>query len=162
MGDVNDVPAFARIAEEHLDAVYRYLLLMTKDPHTAEDLTSETFEKAYRSWSRFDPRRAGPRTWLCQIARTCALDHFRAEERRRRREDAYTRETERPWDEHRAGEGFSPALERGLRELNAAEREIIALRVVLELEGAEAARLLGISRKNLYERLARKTMNDER
>jgi DNA-directed RNA polymerase specialized sigma24 family protein len=41
-------PTFAAIAEEHLDAVYRYLLLMTRDRTTAEDLTGETFEKAFR------------------------------------------------------------------------------------------------------------------
>ena len=57
-------PSFAAIAEEHLDAVYRYLLLMTRDRAVAEDLTGDTFEKAFRSWRRFDPRRASPRTWL--------------------------------------------------------------------------------------------------
>jgi len=36
-------PSFAAAAEEHLDAVYRYLLLMTRDDATAQDLTSETF-----------------------------------------------------------------------------------------------------------------------
>src|SRR2546423_15646987 len=85
-------PSFAAAAEEHLDAVYRYLLLMTRDDATAQDLTSETFEKALRSWRRFDPRRASARTWLCRIARNAALDHFRGEERRRRREGRYTAE----------------------------------------------------------------------
>ena len=155
IGDVNEAPAFDRIATEHLDAVYRYLLLMTKDPQTAEDLTSETFERAWRSYGRFDPRRAGPRTWLCQIARSSALDHFRAEERRRRREDTYARREERPWDEHRGGEGFSPALEAALRELSAGEREVIALRVVLDLDGPTAARVLGISPTACSTRLSR-------
>src|SRR5918912_2968278 len=85
-------PSFAAVVEEHLDAVFRYLLLVTRDHATAQDLTSETFEKAFRSWRRFDPRRASPRTWLCRIARTAALDHFRAEERRRRREETYARD----------------------------------------------------------------------
>jgi RNA polymerase sigma-70 factor (ECF subfamily) len=152
--DVNEAPGFAGIAEDNLDAVYRYLLLMTKNPTIAEDLTSETFEKAWRSWDRFDPRRGGPRTWLCQIARTTALDHFRAEDRRRRREDVFVRD-DRPWDEHRAGEGFSPALERGLRELTAAEREVIALRIVLELDGPSVAKLLGISPTACSTRLSR-------
>src|SRR5436305_226399 len=76
-------PSFAAAAEEHLDAVYRYLLLMTRNDATAQDLTSETFEKALHAWRRFDPRRASARTWLCQIARNTALDHFRGEGRRR-------------------------------------------------------------------------------
>ena len=147
-------PSFAAIAEEHLDAVFRYLLLMTKDRATAEDLTGETFEKAFRSWRRFDPRRAAPRTWLCQIARNAALDHFRSEERRRRRESRYAG-GEPESEERSAGEGLSPRLAAALAELSAGEREVIALRVLLELDGETAARVLGISRTACSTRLSR-------
>src|SRR5437763_601710 len=83
-------PLFADVAERHLDDVYRYLLVFTRDATLAEDLAAETFERALRSWRRFDPRRAAPRTWLCTIARNVALDHFRAERRRLAREHAAT------------------------------------------------------------------------
>ena len=147
-------PSFTAIAEEHLDAVYRYLLLMTRDRTTAEDLTGETFEKAFRSWRRFDPRRAAPRTWLCQIARNAALDHFRSEERRRRRETHYAAGAPDS-DERSLGESLSPSLEGALAELSAAEREVIALRVLLELDGRTAARVLGISQTACSTRLSR-------
>ena len=147
-------PSFAAVAEEHLDAVFRYLLLVTRDHATAQDLTSETFEKAFRSWRRFDPRRSSPRTWLCRIARNAALDHFRTEERRRRRETAYAGEAEA--DERSFGvEGLSPRLEAALAELSAAEREVVALRVLLELDGETTARVLGISRTACSTRLSR-------
>ena len=77
-------------AADHLNAVHRYVLVLTADPSLAEDLTAETFEKALRSWRRFDPRRGSERTWLCRIGRRVALDHFRAESRRRRREERYS------------------------------------------------------------------------
>ena len=147
-------PSFAAVAEEHLDAVFRYLLLVTRDHATAQDLTSETFEKAFRSWRRFDPRRSSPRTWLCRIARNAALDHFRSEERRRRRETAYAGEPEA--DERSLGpEGLSPRLEAALAELSAAEREVVALRVLLELDGLTAAKVLGISATACSTRLSR-------
>src|SRR5918998_1584786 len=79
--------SFAAAAEEHLDDVYAYLVYLTRDRSLAEDLAADTFEKALRVWDRFDARRASARTWLCQIARTTALDWFRAEERRLRREE---------------------------------------------------------------------------
>jgi RNA polymerase sigma factor (sigma-70 family) len=79
--------SFATTAEEHLDDVYAYLVYLTRDRSLAEDLAADTFEKALRSWRRFDARRGSARTWLCQIARTTALDWFRAEERRKRREE---------------------------------------------------------------------------
>jgi len=142
------------VAEEHLDDVYRYLLYVTGNPHLAEDLAAETFERALRRWRRFDARRGSPRTWLCQLARSTALDHFRAEERRRRREEAYARETPEA-DEPVFGEGLSPALDRAVRSLSAAEREIVVLRVVLELDGETAARVLGIRPTAVSTRLSR-------
>ena len=85
---------FAEAAERHLDDVHAYLVYLTGDRGTAEELTGETFARACERWHRFDARRGSARTWLCQLARSTALDHFRAEERRRRRETAYARDQE--------------------------------------------------------------------
>jgi RNA polymerase sigma-70 factor (ECF subfamily) len=147
-------PGFAAVAERHLDSVYRYLLMLTRDRQLAEDLTGDTFEKAFRGWRRFDPRRGSAGTWLRQIARNAALDHFRAEDRRRRREGTYA-QGESAWDSQPLAEGLSPALDAGLRELSASDREVIALRVVLELDGETAARFLGISQTTCSTRLSR-------
>jgi RNA polymerase sigma factor (sigma-70 family) len=144
--------SFAATAEEHLDDVYGYLVYLTRDRSLAEDLTADTFEKALRTWRRFDATRGSARTWLCQIARTTALDWFRAEERRRRREERVA--VPERVDEG-AFEGLSPQLEAALAELSAAEREVIALRVLLDLDGDEAARVLGISPTAVSTRLSR-------
>lgn len=146
-----DRPTFAAVAEAELDAVHRYLLFLTGNRAVAEDLTGETFEKAFRSWRRFDPRRGTPRAWLCGIARGVALDHFRAEERRRRREERYAR-NEREVGEAALGPG---ALEAALAQLSPAEREVVALRVLLDLDGPAAARVLGISPTACSTRLSR-------
>ena len=114
---------FAQAAERHLDDVYGYLAWFTGDRTAAEDLAAETFERALRLWHRFDPERGSARTWLCQVARTVALDHFRSERRRTR--------------------------------LTAGEREVVALRVVLDLDAVTAARALGISATNCTTRLNR-------
>jgi len=157
-------PSFAAVAEQHLDDVYGYLLYLCRNATVAEDLASETFEKALRLWRRFDPLRGTPRTWLLSIARTTALDWFRAEERRRKREQAVALE-----DVHEAalGEGLSPELEQALAALSAGEREVIVLRVVLELDGEAAARVLGITPTACSTRLSRalkrleERMNDD-
>jgi RNA polymerase sigma factor (sigma-70 family) len=146
--------SLAAVAEAHLDDVYRYVLYLTGDRGLAEDLTSASFERALQRWSRFDPRRGSARTWLCQLARGTTLDHFRAEQRRRRREEAYAAET-RDVGESVYGDGLSPGLEAALAELSAGEREVVALRVVLELDGDEAARVLGISPTACSTRLSR-------
>src|SRR5487761_1548792 len=86
--------SFAEVVAEQLDAVYGYLVYLTGDRVAAEDLAAETFEKAFRTWRRFDPRRSSPRTWLCKIAHNVAVDWFRSEARRHRREDTYARDQE--------------------------------------------------------------------
>ena len=147
-------PPFAEVVAEHLDAVYRYVVYLTGDRSAAEDIAADTFEKAFRSWRRFDPRRSSPRTWLCGIARTAAIDWFRAESRRRKREETYARDLAETEDAA-FGEGMAPELERALRVLSPAEREVVALRVLLELDGPAAARVLGISQTACSTRLSR-------
>jgi RNA polymerase sigma-70 factor (ECF subfamily) len=144
--------SFAAAAEEHLDDVYAYLVWFTRDRALAEDLAADTFERALRRWRRFDPRRGSAKAFLLEIARTTALDHFRAESRRRRREEAAA-SAERV--EERFVEGLAPDLERALAELTAGEREVIALRVLLDLDAATAAEVLGISQTASTTRLSR-------
>ena len=150
-----EVPSFASATERHLDDVHGYLVYLTRNRDLAEDLTAETFERALRLWSRFDPRRGTVRTWLCQLARTTALDHFRAERRRRRREDVYALGEGSAVVEDNLFGGLSPELEQALAELTAAEREVIALRVLLDLDSESAARVLGISTTACSTRLSR-------
>lgn len=136
---------FAAICEENLDGVFGYLLYLTGNRTVAEDLAAETFERALRRLKRFDPRRGSARTWLLTLARSTALDHFRSEERRRRREGTYALMESGVVESEVFGHGYSSALEAALQSLSAGEREVVALRVLLELDGETAARLLGIS-----------------
>jgi RNA polymerase sigma-70 factor (ECF subfamily) len=149
---IPQAPSFAAVAEQHLDDVYRYLLVLTRDSNLAEDLAGETFERAFRTWRRYDPRRASARTWLCVIARSAALDHFRSEQRRLRREEAVA---EPEFDAREPELGMSPELERALTTLSAADREVIALRVVLDLDAKTAASVVGISETACTTRLNR-------
>jgi DNA-directed RNA polymerase specialized sigma24 family protein len=51
--------------------------------------------------------------------------------------------------------GFGPELEAALATLSAGEREVLALRIVLDLDADAAARVLGIGRSACSMRLAR-------
>lgn len=143
------------MAEDHLDGVHSYLLLLTADSALAEDFAAETFEKALRSWGRYDPRRASERTWLCRIARSVALDYFRSDARRRKREERFVRESISDVEEPMFAGAFSAELEAALHSLSAAEREVLALRIVLDFDAEDAARVLGIGRAACSMRLAR-------
>jgi len=147
-------PSFATVAEELLDDVYGYLLYLTQNWAVAEDLTSETFEAAMRKWRRFDPARGTPRSWLLAIARSTALDWFRADARRRKREEK-AGAAERHEESAAFAGSLSPELAESLERLSAGEREVVVLRIVLDLDGEEVARLLGITPTAVSTRLSR-------
>ena len=138
-------PAFAEVAEANLDAVHRYLVHLVGDRHLADDLASATFERAMRDWRRYDPRRGRPAVWLVEIARRVALDHFRREGRRRAREERYAAQVPEAVPGPEGAGGLSGDLRAALGRLTRAERELVALRVVLGLDTAETARVAGIS-----------------
>jgi RNA polymerase sigma-70 factor (ECF subfamily) len=73
---------FAEEALPWLDAVYRFALRLTGGNRSeADDLTQETFLRAYRHWSTFE-RGTSARSWLFTIARNAFL---RSRERQTRR-----------------------------------------------------------------------------
>ena len=134
--------------------MYRYVLYLTGDPSAAEDLTAQTFEAALRSYGRFDPRRGTARAWLCQLARTAALDHLRGERRRRRREDAYA-ESRPDRVEQRFGEGFSPSSRARSRPSRPASARCSRCGSCSTWTGPTTARVLGISHTACTTRLSR-------
>jgi RNA polymerase sigma-70 factor (ECF subfamily) len=145
---------FAEIARTHLDDVYRFLLYSTGDAAVAEDLTGETMERALRAFVKYDPARARPRAWLLVIARSAMLDHLRRDQRRRRYELAAAEPVDRN-DGPGISNDLSAAMEAALQRLSAGDREVIALRVILDLDPRAAAHLLGVSESACTTRLSR-------
>src|SRR5689334_24112958 len=59
--------------------VYAYAAYRLGDGPEAEDVTSETFERALRYRTSFDPKRETATAWLIGIARRCVDDHLRGQ-----------------------------------------------------------------------------------
>jgi len=79
---VEQVKAGSREAFESLlgfyeKRVFNFLWQMVRNAHDAEDLTQETFLKAYQSIQRFNSNQNFS-TWLFTIAKRTAFNHFRA------------------------------------------------------------------------------------
>lgn len=75
-----------RFYEENYRIVYGYLFSFCLDPHTAEDLTSETFLKAIQKINSFDGK-VKASTWLCTIGRNLFLNEVRKRSRQTNLED---------------------------------------------------------------------------
>jgi RNA polymerase sigma-70 factor, ECF subfamily len=78
---VSDTSFEAMMAEHHTE-IYRYLLRVTGRPSDADDLSQETFLRAFRN-HRSLPADANRRAWLFTIATNLSRNHFRAQKRRR-------------------------------------------------------------------------------
>jgi RNA polymerase sigma-70 factor (ECF subfamily) len=148
---------FSAVYDEHIWQVYGFFAYRMRSRADAEDLTQLTFERALKSWGRYDPSRAGIATWLLAIARNLLVDHHRADRSAR----------QQPLDDlgdgHRAlvdpGDapdlGLDPALDRALASLGPRDREIVALRFGGELSGPEIAEATGLSLANVQQILSR-------
>ena len=72
---------FERLYRAHVQDVYRYALMVLRNPTDAEDVTQTTFLKAYRAFQKGDrPRHA--RQWLITIAHNTCRSRLRDAKRR--------------------------------------------------------------------------------
>jgi RNA polymerase sigma-70 factor, ECF subfamily len=78
MGTLRD--RFEETALPHHDVVYRANLRITGDPATAQDLTQETYLRAFRSFSSFQSG-TNCRAWLLQIAHNVFCRDYRQRKR---------------------------------------------------------------------------------
>ncbi|MEW6583750.1 MAG: sigma-70 family RNA polymerase sigma factor [Actinomycetota bacterium] len=139
-------PSFAEAAAPaNRLAVYRYLLHLTGDPHAAEDLTQEAFARALSRLDRYDPSRGPLRPWLVAVARRVAIDEARSSRSRRARERRFAAAQPPAEPEPEVPGDVSGDLRAALATLTPAERETVALRVVVELSAADAAQVMGVT-----------------
>jgi RNA polymerase sigma factor (sigma-70 family) len=141
------VEALEGVYRENVSAVYGFFSYSV-GPDAAEDLTAATFERVVRSWARFDPDRAGPRTWVMAIARNQLSDHFRRQSHR----NAISLD-EHPAlaaslvssDDPAAGWLSHETVREWLMRLEPREREVLALRFAADLPASEIAVHLGLT-----------------
>jgi RNA polymerase sigma-70 factor (ECF subfamily) len=73
---------FEALVAAHHAEIHRYLVRVTRQASEAEDLSQETFLRAYRAHRGLSPD-ANVRAWLFAIATNLCRNHFRSEKRRR-------------------------------------------------------------------------------
>lgn len=78
-----DEEAFEDLVRLYLADVYRLARHIVGDPHTADDVTQDTFLNAFRALPRFRWRSKFS-TWLFRITHNCAIDATRRAARHRR------------------------------------------------------------------------------
>jgi len=138
---------FQQDYEKHSDSIFKYIYYLVGNKELAEDLTQETFFKAYQYLHTYR-KEANILTWLRKIARNLVYDHFR----RKRifqfipffQKDCLQDEALLPEEFLLKGEIFL-AVFQALFKIKLEYREAIILRYIEELSVKEVSDLLGWS-----------------
>jgi len=152
-----ELEAFEILFRQFQGEVYGWIVRIVRDPHTAEDLTVETFWRIYRAHARFDPGRSFG-AWARKIATNVALDYLKG-----------SRDREVPYDENLQADAVqdkttrNPAIQRELRERTQLAflqlpwklRVVATLALVEEQPHSEIAEALSISTAAVKSRLFR-------
>jgi RNA polymerase sigma-70 factor (ECF subfamily) len=136
------------VYREELPRVFNYFRYRGFDRATAEDLSSATFEKAWRARGRYRRERGAVSTWLLAIARNAATDQLRRGRRTEPLADDALRDEATP-----ETTAIALAQLRRLRalvaELSPRERELLALKYGAGASNRAIASLTGLGESNV-------------
>jgi RNA polymerase sigma-70 factor (ECF subfamily) len=147
----------AAFYETYFPLVYAFFRRRVSDTETAEDLTSEAFERILAALPRFEPQgdaETATRVWVYRIAGNLYKNTLRSWGR----ESARRREWIEGWQpsrDDRAGIDLGLALGEAVAELDAHERNVIGLRYWEGLTASEIAEVVGCSQREVYTVLER-------
>ena len=144
------VRAFERIYKLHYRDVYRYALGLTRSSDDAEEITSETFERALRAW---EGAPEAPLPWLLLTARRVATDRWRRA--RRLGQIVLGMRSDRPADAGERQAEFWLWFDALARVLTDRQREALVLRYQRDLTDADIGSILGISESGVRSLVAR-------
>jgi RNA polymerase sigma-70 factor (ECF subfamily) len=139
--------AFEALFAEHHAAVLRYVERRVDDREQARELTMDCFEIA---WRRYDPAAPFRRPWLLQTARNLVGDSYRRRDREREGMRTLAAASDRPDTNFQ-----NVDLHLSLRQLPAADREILELFCWDGLTAPEIAGVVGCRTSAAWKRLSR-------
>lgn len=146
-GNGIDRAGFAALVEEHQDKLRNFLFRYTRNKEDAEDLTQDTFVKAYRNIHRYDNKYSFS-TWLYTIARRTAYNHFRDSKPTEALEYDIVENSETP-DEEASVEDEKSWVWEAAKNLKPDYREALTLKYVDDLSIEEIAKVMGKTQTNI-------------
>lgn len=134
---------------EQMPRIYNFFRYRVGPGPEAEDLTAETFHRAWEARRRYRRDLSAFSTWLFTIAQRLAIDHYRA-----RRDHAPLEAAENipggPTPEDLAAQrSDADRLSKLLTTLPERERELVALKYGAEMTNRAIARVSGLSESNV-------------
>ncbi len=148
-----DHTAWSALIQQHQEALFRLAYLLLGDADEAEDVTQETFIRAFRMLHRFDTNRP-LRPWLLRIASNLAHNQRRGASRHLAALNRFyqSKLVESSGPEYEQ-EVEARALWQAVRRLDTKDQHVIYLRYFLDLPVPEVAETLDIPPGTVKSRL---------
>jgi RNA polymerase sigma factor (sigma-70 family) len=143
---------FAEFYRESKDECLFTVLLSVGDQDTAQDLVAEAFARAWASWRTVSGHPA-PKAWVVRTALNANISRWR----RRHREVSVAdpgRVADLPAVEGAAG-SVDPRIMAALMRLSVRQRQVVALRLFLDLDTERSAEVLGVAPGTIQAHLGR-------
>jgi RNA polymerase sigma-70 factor (ECF subfamily) len=134
---------------EQMPRVYNYFRYRVGSGAVAEDLTSITFEKAWRAKDRYRRDLGSFTTWLFTVARNVAIDHYRQRRPQVPLEAAADIPGGATPEELAEQSSDVRRLERLMAQLPERERELLSLKYGAEMTNRAIARATGLTETNV-------------
>lgn len=140
---------FEVLYRAELPRIYNFFRYRVGDGPVAEDLTAETFEKAWRNRHRYRRDLSAFSTWLFNIARRVAVDHYRRHRPQLPLDDLGSLAAEETLEDVAQRQADFARLSVLLARLADRDRELVALKYGAGLTNRTIAGLTGLSESNV-------------
>ena len=139
---------FAILVNEHHERLFRFIYRFTQNREDAEDLTQDTFVKAFKNFHRYDERYAFA-AWLFTIGRRTVYNHYRSKKRMEVLEEAEFVDTSDTPDHQAEDADRKESIWESAKRLKPPYREVLVLKYREDLSVREIAQVLKKSETNV-------------
>lgn len=140
---------FEALYRAELPRVYNFFRYRVGEGQLAEDLTSATFERAWRKRDRYRRNLAAFSTWVFTIARRVLVDHYRKQRAEVPLNNATQLTTDETLEDVTQRRADFERLSVLLAQLADRDRELVALKYGAGLTNRTIAGLTGLSESNV-------------
>ena len=144
----HDPDAFGQLYDEYVDQIFRYIYYKVGNFTEAQDLTGQTFLKAFENLQSYELRDVAFSSWLYRIAHNLVVDYFRRESKRENvpiEEQPPAVSTRGNPVETVIADMESERLYGAMQKLTHNQREVLVLKFIDNLSNGQVAEIMGIS-----------------
>ena len=133
---------FTELYDQYVDRVYSFVYRRVSHKQTAEDLTSQTFIKAWENINKFNSSKGAFSSWIFTIAKNNIIDHYRKHKENYALENFFDLSSGEDVEKQSGLRHELEQIKKYLDQLSPEQKEIIIMRVWDDLSFKDIAEIL--------------------